>query len=158
MEPGTEIVQMFSNMAVGTRQEIRDTILNLQAHLEQSDEKLPVTVCPVKHFFAPGMYGREITMPTDMFVIGRIHRHGHLNVISKGRCRVLTEFGSEELVAPCTFVSEPGTKRMVYVLEETVWTTVHITEETDVDKIVAAVTAESYDDIEIAGDYYEVLL
>jgi glutamate-1-semialdehyde aminotransferase len=37
--------------------------------------------------------------------------------------------------APRTWVSEPGAKRIAYFFEETIWTTIHGTDETDVDKI-----------------------
>ena len=154
MAPGNELMQMFSELAVCSPQEVREAILELQEALIASADTVGSDACPVKHVFAPGVYGREITMPAGMFVIGRIHRHGHLNVISKGRCRVLTEFGYDELTAPCTFASQPGAKRMVHVIEETVWTTVHLTNETDVDKIMAEVTADAYEDIELVGECY----
>lgn len=157
MEPGTEVVQkLFTEIAAQSPQEIRQSIMDLQEAIAGMPEALDVSVCPLKHTFVPGCYAREITMPTGIVVVGRIHKHEHLNVISKGRCRVLTEFGTEELVAPCTFVSRAGTKRVVHVLEETVWTTFHLTNETDVDKIVKEVTAESYDEIELVGECYRV--
>jgi hypothetical protein len=59
---------------------------------------------------------------------------------------VATEFGYEELVAPHTFVSKPGTKRAVLVLEDTIWTTYHPTEETDVGLIEDHVIAKTYDE------------
>ena len=54
------------------------------------------------------------------------------------------------LDAPCTFISEVGLKRAVYAEEDTLWTTVHLTEfekESDLDKIEQEVIAPSYDDI-----------
>lgn len=125
----------------------RDQILALQESMmsyEQVD-------CPVKHYFAPGLYAREITMPAGVCVVGKIHKHSHVNTISKGRCRVVTEFGSEVYAAPVSFVSLAGTKRAVYVEEETVWTTYHPTVvceiETDLEKIEKAVIAESYESL-----------
>lgn len=157
MESGTSVVpKLFTEIAAQSPQGIRQSIMDLQEAIEGMPEALDVSVCSLKHTFVPGCYAREITMPTGILVIGRIHRHEHLNVISKGRCVVLTEFGTEELVAPCTFVSRAGTKRVVHVLEETVWTTFHLTNETDVDKIVREVTAETYDEIELVGECYRL--
>lgn len=103
------------------------------------------TECPVRHIFAPGLYAREMTIPEGIVIVGKIHKHAHVNTLSKGRCSVMTEFGPMELVAPCSFVSQPGTKRVVIAHEETVWTTYHPTDETDVEKIEEQIIAPSYD-------------
>ena len=129
--------------------EIRADLIALQ---ESINQELPPADCPVTHHFAPGLYAREIFMPAGSVVVGKIHKHAHVNTISKGRCIVTTEFGREELVAPVSFVSIAGTKRAVYVIEDTIWTTYHPTVvcevETDLDKIEQAVIAESYDELD----------
>jgi hypothetical protein len=61
---------------------------------------------------------------------------------------VATEFGSLQLDAPCTFVSEAGTKRAVYALEDTIWTTIHVTNETDLEKIEDYVIAKDYNELD----------
>jgi len=86
-----------------------------------------------------------MTIPAGGLIIGKIHRHAHVNTISKGRVLVVTEFGKHEIIAPCTFISEPGTKRVVLAQEDTVWTTYHPTEETDLEKIEAHVIAPSFE-------------
>ena len=101
--------------------------------------------CPVTHHFAPGLYAREIFMPAGHVVIGKIHRHAHINTISRGRVVVATEFGTQEMVAPCTFVSLPGTKRAVAVQEDTIWTTYHPTDETDIARIESSVIAPTFE-------------
>jgi hypothetical protein len=50
-----------------------------------------------------------------------------------------------KIAAPATFVSQPGTKRVVYALKDTVWTTVHVTESTDLDEIEAEIIAPSFE-------------
>jgi quercetin dioxygenase-like cupin family protein len=119
----------------------RDSILGLQNELLGMDQ----VDCPVTHHFAPSVYAREIFMPAGAVVVGKIHKHAHLNIISKGRVIVSTEFGKKQLVAPCTFVSEAGTKRAVYIVEDCIWTTIHPTEETDLEKIEEHVIAKDYD-------------
>lgn len=54
---------------------------------------------PLIHHFAPGLYAREIFLPKGLIIIGKIHRHAHVNTISKGHVIVATEFGTEELKA-----------------------------------------------------------
>lgn len=126
---------------------IRSKILQLQ----ESMKELPSTLqdCTLRHIFAPGLYAREMTIPEGTVIVGKIHKHAHVNTISKGRCSVMTEFGPMEIQAPHTFVSEPGTKRVVVALEEVIWTTYHPSNETDLDKLEEGIIAKSYEEIGI---------
>jgi len=85
----------------------------------------PQVECPVTHNFAPDIYIREIFMPADTVVIGHKHLTEHFNVILKGKCRVMIGDVVEELTAPCTFVSGAGSQKIVNVLEDCIWQTVH---------------------------------
>ena len=126
----------------------REAILRLQDAIISEGRDVGPASCPVKHHFAPGAYGREMTLPAGLVVVGKIHKHAHINVISKGRVQVFTEQdGVLELAAPCTFVSSPGTKRVVHVLEETVWTTVHVTDKTDLAEIEREVIATDFSEV-----------
>ena len=127
----------------------REAILRLQDAIISEGRDVGPASCPVKHHFAPGSYGREMTLPAGLVVVGKIHKHAHINVISKGRVQVFTEQeGLLELAAPCTFVSSPSTKRVVHVLEETVWTTVHVTDKTDLAEIEREVIATDFMEVE----------
>lgn len=133
----------------------REAIMNLQESImslpDDCPVKLPVEFFPVRHHFAPYTYGREMLLAAGTVVVGKIHKHAHVNVISLGSVQVFTEGqGLLELSAPCTFVSTPGTKRVVHVLEDTVWTTVHTISienptEADLPTIEAEVIAPSYE-------------
>jgi len=85
----------------------------------------PQVECPVTHNFAPDIYIREIFMPADTVVIGHKHLTEHFNVILKGKCRVMIGDVVEELTAPCTFISGAGSQKIVNVLEDCIWQTVH---------------------------------
>ena len=78
-----------------------------------------------------------------MTLVGEIHKFENLNILSKGRMKVLTEDGIVEVEAPFTVVSPPGTKRIAYTLTECVWTTIHGTSEKDVDVIGSIFFAKS---------------
>lgn len=126
----------------------REAIMRLQDAIVYGGLDVGPASCPVQHHFAPGAYGREMTLPAGLVVVGKIHKHAHINVISKGRVQVFTEQdGVLELAAPCTFVSSPGTKRVVHVLEETVWTTVHVTDKTDLAEIEREVIATDFSEV-----------
>ena len=139
----------------------RETVLaaeaEMQAMIDSGAVKSLAQECTLKHYFTPkdekygcSTYAREILLPKGSFVIGKIHRHQHLNFISKGKVRVFTEFGEKSLEAPCTFVSEVGLKRAVYAEEDTIWTTVHLTQfdnEVDLGKIEQEVISPTYDEM-----------
>lgn len=124
--------------------------------LETEIQKLPQVDCPVRHHFAPGVYAREMTIPAGVVLTGAVHKTEHLNIVSKGRISVSTDDGMKEVSAPYTFVSKPGTKRVGFAHEETVWTTIHATNETDLDKLVEELT-ESTNKQLLGGDENEQL-
>ena len=47
------------------------------------------------HFFASGMYLRELTVQAGMRIVGKIHRHSHFLIVTKGLATVISEFGRE---------------------------------------------------------------
>lgn len=117
--------------------------------LQKSCADLPDVEMPLQHTFAPGVYVRTIFIPAGSVIIGKIHKHRHANVLSQGHVTVLTESGGlEELRGPLTMVSEPGTKRAVYAHTDTVWTTIHPTDKTDLGEIEDEVIAKSYEEYE----------
>lgn len=100
--------------------------------LVQTLSTLPQTECPVKHHFSPGLYMREIFMPADTIVIGKVHKTEHFNILVKGSCFIVHDDGTHDLLtAPLTFVSKPGVQKTLYIVEDMIWMTTHVTEETD---------------------------
>lgn len=103
--------------------------------------KLPQVEMPLLHRFTPGLYTRQITMPAGSVVISRVHKTTHPFVISKGRCSVWSEeHGVQELAAPYCGITTPATRRILVMHEETVWTTFHPTQETDLQKLQEELT------------------
>ena len=99
---------------------------------------------PLTHWFGDGIYTRQIFLPAGTIIIGEIHKHAHVNILIQGRCSVLTEDGVAELVAPLTFLSKPGTKRVVFTHEDAIWTTIHRTDQTDPEMAVAELTCKDF--------------
>ena len=109
------------------------------AYLTRELSTVPQAECPLKHYFAPGVYIREIFMPAGAIIIGKIHKTEHFNIIQQGRVSIIhDDYSHEELKAPHTFVSRPGVQKVLYIHEDTVWSTVHLTEERDLEKLEAA--------------------
>lgn len=109
---------------------------------------MPQTECPLEHHFAPGVYLRQIFMPADTVVIGKVHRTEHFNIILAGACILVHEDGRREtLTAPCTFVSKPGVQKVLYIIEDTLWQTVHPTHETDLARLEEELVLKEHPDI-----------
>ena len=139
------------------RQDILTVQTGIQELIANGAVESTLEDCKLTHYFTPKddkygchAYAREMLIPKGTLIIGKIHKHQHLNFISKGKVIVFTEFGQKHLTAPCTFVSEIGLKRAVYAEEDTLWTTVHLTEfgkEDDLAQIENEVIAPSYNDL-----------
>jgi len=149
------------------RQDILVVQNGLQELIDAGQAESAANQCTLKHYFTPKdekygccTYAREIFLPKGSVVIGKIHRHQHLNFISKGKVKVVTEFGEKYLEAPCTFVSEVGLKRAVYVEEDTVWTTVHLTQfdnEAELGQIEQEVISPTYEEMGLIGSTEKLL-
>lgn len=124
---------------------VREKIITLEDGLRELNRQgVPEPDCPLTHHFAPGAYGREIFLPKDSLVVGKIHKHAHLNMIMKGKVSVATEDGVKVYEAPLVLVSQAGTKRVVYTHEDTIWVTVHLTESQDLAEIEEQIIAKTY--------------
>lgn len=141
---GRLVVQPNSEMVRLSR---RHRIFGLQHVMQQAvaDGALAEAECPLQHVHIDGVYVRTIFIPAGTVIVGKIHKHSHANILSKGRVTVVTEDGGiEHLEGPLTMKSPAGCKRAVYAHTDTTWTTIHATGETDLAKIEDYVIAPDY--------------
>tara|TARA_R110000824_G_C14681240_1_gene620285 strand:- start:15 stop:467 length:453 start_codon:yes stop_codon:yes gene_type:complete len=80
---------------------------------------------PVTHEFVDGVYIRKMTMPKGEIVVGAIHNHLHAWFLMKGRVLISNNGEEIEHIAPCYTISEPGSKRLIYAVEDSVFVNVH---------------------------------
>lgn len=81
---------------------------------------------PLEHAFLPGLYVRTIFMPAGTLLTSKIHKTKHPYVITKGSVSVWIDgVGWERLEAGHRGVTLPGTRRVLYIHEDCVWTTYH---------------------------------
>jgi len=113
---------------------------------------LPQVELNVVHYFSKGLYARELHIPKGTVLTGHIHKTQNLNIMSAGDMTVLTEDGPIRVQAPFTIISPPGTKRAAYAHEDTVWTTIHPTDETDLTKIEEAFIVKTFEEYQLFVD------
>lgn len=102
---------------------------------------------PLTHRFTDNMYIREIFMPAGTILTSKIHKTNHPFVVSKGKCIVYDGNKLETITAPHTGVTKPNTRRLLYIEEDTIWTTFHVTDKTDVDEIEKDIIQEHNNEI-----------
>ncbi len=100
----------------------KEVIDHVEAYMSQFKQEER----PLKHVFTPGVYVRSILMAAGDRVISRIHKTRHQFIITKGACEVWIEGqGWQFLTAPYFGITEPGTRRLIRVYEDTLWSTIH---------------------------------
>ena len=164
------VVELKQDKNSYTKVKFRENVLKLENEflnmIETGVVDSTLEDCILTHHFSPvdekygcGTYAREMFIPKDTLIIGKIHRHQHLNFIMKGKVSVATEFGKKYFEAPCIFVSEVGLKRAVYAEEDTIWVTVHLTEhsgEENLSKIEEEVIAQNYEEMNLIASTSEL--
>ena len=108
-----------------------DKIDQLEAAL--FNEGNPVDM-PVQDLFVPGMYIRTIYMPKgeegeENIVTSAIHKTEHPFFVMAGKVAVFSDNDGEQIIeAPYFGVTKPGTRRVLRIIEDTVWITCHPTD------------------------------
>jgi hypothetical protein len=82
-------------------------------------------VVPLKHSFADQVYIRQMDMSKDTMVIGAIHKDLHVWFLLTGNLTIATKNGVEDYIAPCYVVAEPGTQRVIYANEDSIFVNIH---------------------------------
>jgi hypothetical protein len=123
-----------------TQQQIKDFHSQLEAAI--TDDYGEDT--GVKHYISGGMYAREMLIPADMVIIGKIYKQDHICIISSGLVDVIDRHGKRRIKAPYTFTEKAGTQRVVLTLEDTLWTTINKTYLKDHKEIMLDITSTDY--------------
>lgn len=109
-----------------------EQILRLEEHILSG----PQVELPTMHFFAPGLYARQMFIRKGTVLTGAVHKTEHLAVFV-GDITVWTEGGMKRLTGHHTLVSKPGAKRVGYAHEDTWCTGFFPTDKTDVAQLEA---------------------
>lgn len=129
---------------------IRNDILDFEQVLMSQPDVIigDSTNCPLTHSFSPDLYVREIFIPANTVLTGKIHKHSHPNFLIQGEVVVVTEVGGiEHLKAPVSMISASGTKRVVHAITDCRWITVHLNKSNtqDLKKLEEEIIAPSYE-------------
>ncbi len=153
--PQCKAVEIVEEKKVVKPETIRREILEFEKMLIGMEGFKLGDSMPLKHTFADGVYVREISVPKGTLLVTKIHKIKHPYFLLKGEVSVLTEDGVKRLKAPYSGITPAGTKRVIYIHEDTIWTTIHITNKTDLDEIEKDIIAKSYEEMGLVVDRIE---
>lgn len=102
--------------------------------LEQNILKRPQEDCPMTHWLEGQYYYRSIFIRAGMLITGACHRLEH-ECVSIGDILVSTDVGMKRLTGYNRLWAEAGKKRIGFALADTVWTTIHWTDQPSLDGI-----------------------
>lgn len=113
-------------------------------------KEAPQLKLAVFHHFSPGIYCRELHIPAGVITTGKIHKFACLNIMSQGERSTLIGDQVIRIKAPFIHTAPPGTKRISFTHEDSVWITVHEnpTEERDTDELERMLVADSEEEYE----------
>lgn len=135
-----------------TPEEMRAKILQLEEALLAQPKSIAgspgrIDDLPVNNHFACGVYMRELPIPKNMVLTGKIHKTEHLAILSQGDVSVWTEGGMKRLKASSVIKSNPGMKRVIFAHEDSVWITVHPnpTDQQNIEEIEDRLVTETFE-------------
>lgn len=110
---------------------------------EASLRNMPRIELETEHTYGPGFYARTIRLPAGTELVGKEHATEHVFLLTEGEMLLVTEEGGQHVKAPYQAVCKPGVKRAGKALTDSVCTNVHITKETDLARLEAALIVPS---------------
>jgi hypothetical protein len=91
---------------------------------------LPMVVMPTRHFLLEGMYARQILIPAGTAFVGRLHKKFHYFLCLAGGAWVQGDERQINIKAGMLLLCAPGSQRIGVTYADTIFVTIHRTEET----------------------------
>lgn len=89
----------------------------------------------VDNVIADGVLARTVLMPKGDIIIGEKHKGETINILIRGELKVWVNGEVIHIKAPYMVKSNANTRKVFYIIEEAVWTTVHKVTSTNLDEI-----------------------
>jgi len=134
--------------------------ISLIDRIEADLVNYPDVEFPLEHTFMPGLYKRKIFMKAGTILASMRHKFSHPFFISRGHIEVLRDDGKGGLEIEGIFtagyegVTKPGTKRLLRIIEDTEWSTVHANPDniSDPDEMVRLISEKLENPLIDCGD------
>ena len=124
----------------------RDVQEKIEA-LELQWRKLPQIDIPVTHRHSGGIYVREIIIPKDTLLTGRVYVDDHFDVMVYGDVTVSSDAGRKRFSGFNIFAGNRGKKRAGYAHKETKWLTFHSCKKLKDSEYLKEITCGSFSEL-----------
>ena len=84
---------------------------------------------------AGGVLARTVLMPKGDVIVGEKHKEETINILIRGELKVWVNGEVIHIKAPYMVKSKANTRKVAYIIEDTVWTSIHKVTSTNLDEI-----------------------
>lgn len=117
---------------VNSKNPSRSEIERLQGIMRE----LPQAELPTEHYYADGVYLREMRCKADTLIVGKVHKREHFFILVQGEMTLTGDGLAPRLVkAPFMVVSPPGVKRVGIAHTDCIVMNIHRTDSRNLDEI-----------------------
>ena len=134
----SQVNELLSGAMLENIQAMEDLMIN------QEQVSIPATSNNIN-----GMYTRQIMIPRDTVLTGRVHLFDYVDIMLDGDITVSTPEGTKRYTGFNVFHGKAGRKRAGYAHEDTHWITVHNSEITDGDEFMKTLTVQTIKDFNL---------
>lgn len=125
----------------------KSIMLLQESMLEQEQVEIPTL-----EFISNGLYTREIIIPAGTALISRVWLEPYVDIMVSGDITVITPDGPVRYTGYNIFVGTPGRKRAGYAHSDTIWVTVHRTEEKTHVGLLEKMSVPNVQDYKLLGE------
>ena len=129
----------------GSREERRERIKTFEKAIQTQEDVEHLTT--LKHAFLDGAYFRQISIPAGIALTGKIHSQSTINMLTKGKFAVVTEFDQQIIETPFMYISKPGTKKAWYTITDCIIINCYNTWQKDLKEIGVDGNDDAYPEI-----------
>ena len=89
-------------------------------------------------------------MKAGSAVVGAIHNHLHVWFLLTGHLAVASDDDVEEFISPCYVLAKPGSKRVIYAMEDSIFVNIHKNPNNikDIDKLEKEIVSFTFEEYE----------
>lgn len=120
--------------------------------LQLEISKYPQPEFDTRHYFADGMYCRELPRPKGALIVGKVHKKEHFYIVASGDVTVYCDGDTTRIVGPKVMVYPVGSQRAVYAHTDATCITVHRCEKKDIEAVEAELVEEDSDSMYLPGN------
>jgi hypothetical protein len=117
--------------------------------IEDYIKEQPQIDIPVNHYFAGGVYEREMLAPANSMFTGKIHLTEHIAKLVSGTMTITDGDTAGTFTGPKTFISKPGDKRAGIAHTDCVFSTFHAIDEQPIDDIEKQLVVDTIEQYQI---------